>query len=74
MQASRIGCHIIHLTPDLLRKLPLLGKNLIEHSLDLVRENFGGVQSTRLAPETSSIRNLEFTLKEAARIEAPAVR
>jgi transaldolase len=37
VQASRIGCHIITMTYDLLAKLPTLGKDLDEYSLDTVR-------------------------------------
>jgi len=36
-QADRVGCHIITLTGDLLKKLDLVGKDLREHSLDTVR-------------------------------------
>jgi transaldolase len=36
-QANAIGCHIITVTPDLLGKLPLLGKDLDEFSLETVR-------------------------------------
>jgi transaldolase len=37
VQADRIGCHIITVTHDLLKKLPLLGKDLEEFSLETVR-------------------------------------
>jgi transaldolase len=37
VQADAIGCHIITVTHDLLEKLPLLGKDLGEFSLDTVR-------------------------------------
>ena len=37
VQADRIGCHVITLTHDLLKKLPALGKDLDEFSLDTVR-------------------------------------
>jgi transaldolase len=36
-QADAIGCHIITVTHDLLKKLPTLGKDLLEFSLDTVR-------------------------------------
>jgi len=36
-QADRIGCHIITVTPDLLAKLCLFGKDLAEFSLETVR-------------------------------------
>jgi transaldolase len=37
VQADSVGCHIITLTPDLLRKVDLMGKDLGEFSLDTVR-------------------------------------
>lgn len=40
VQAGNIGCHIITVTHDLLKKLPLLGKDLDEFSLDTVRMFF----------------------------------
>jgi transaldolase len=37
VQADQIGCHIITVTSDLLGKLPLLGRNLDDYSLDTVK-------------------------------------
>ena len=37
VQADAIGCHVITVTSDLLKKLPLLGRGLEEYSLDTVR-------------------------------------
>jgi transaldolase len=37
IQADEIGCHIITVTNDILKKLPLLGKDLADYSLDTVR-------------------------------------
>jgi transaldolase len=36
-QADSIGCHIITATPDVLKKLSLVGKDLTEYSLDTVK-------------------------------------
>lgn len=36
-QADEVGCHIITATPDILKKLPLLGKELIDYSLETVK-------------------------------------
>jgi transaldolase len=36
-QANDIGCHIITVTHDVLKKLPLVGKNLVDYSLDTVK-------------------------------------
>jgi transaldolase len=37
VQADQAGCHVITLTRDLLQKLPLLGKDLAEFSLETVQ-------------------------------------
>lgn len=37
VQANEIGCHVITLTHDLLAKLPLLGRDLKQFSLETVR-------------------------------------
>lgn len=37
VQAHDIGCHIITVTPDVLKKLPALGKDLTDFSLDTVK-------------------------------------
>jgi transaldolase len=37
VQASDIGCHIITATTDILAKLPLLGRDLDDYSLDTVK-------------------------------------
>jgi transaldolase len=40
VQADQIGCHIITVTPDILKKLPMIGKPLDELSLDTVKMFF----------------------------------
>jgi transaldolase len=37
VQADQAGCHIITLTPDLIGKLELLGKDLLQYSLETVQ-------------------------------------
>ena len=37
IQADEVGCHVITVTHDLLKKLPLLGKDLVEYSLETVQ-------------------------------------
>ena len=37
MQADSIGCHIITVTTDLLKKLPSLGKDLDQFSVETVQ-------------------------------------
>jgi transaldolase len=36
-QAAQIGCHVITVTPDVLKKLQLVGRDLAEYSLDTVK-------------------------------------
>jgi transaldolase len=36
-QANEIGCHVITVTPDIIKKLSLVGYNLNEYSLDTVK-------------------------------------
>ena len=36
-QADEIGCHIITVTNDILKKLSLVGKDLADYSLDTVK-------------------------------------
>jgi transaldolase len=36
-QADEIGCHIITVTPDILKKLALVGRDLEDYSLDTVK-------------------------------------
>jgi transaldolase len=40
LQADAIGCHIITVTHDILKKLPLVGRNLADYSLDTVKMFF----------------------------------
>jgi transaldolase len=40
LQADAIGCHIITVTNDILKKLPLIGKDLADYSLDTVKMFF----------------------------------
>ncbi len=40
-QADAIGCHIITATPDILKKLSLVGRDLGEYSLDTVKMFYG---------------------------------
>jgi len=39
-QADAIGCHIITVTNDILKKLPLVGRDLADYSLDTVKMFF----------------------------------
>ena len=36
-RSEKVGCHIITVTPDILKKLDLVGKDLTEYSLDTVK-------------------------------------
>lgn len=37
VQADQVGCHVITVTPDILKKLPMLGQDLAQLSLDTVK-------------------------------------
>ena len=45
VQANEIGCHIITATNDILKKLPSLGKDLTEFSLDTVKMFYNDAKS-----------------------------
>lgn len=45
VQADEIGCHIITVTPPLLKKLPILGKDLGEFSLETVKMFYDDAQA-----------------------------
>ncbi|MGA9364100.1 MAG: transaldolase [Bacteroidota bacterium] len=45
VQAESIGCHIITATNDVLKKLPLIGKDLGEFSLDTVKMFYGDARA-----------------------------
>lgn len=49
IQAHEIGCHVITVTSDILAKLPLLGKDLAEYSLDTVKMFFNDAQASGYA-------------------------
>jgi len=49
VQADQVGCHIITMTNDLIRKLPNLGKDLTEFSLDTVKMFYNDAQSCGFA-------------------------
>jgi transaldolase len=44
-QAEEAGCHIITVLPDILKKLPLVGKDLNEYSLDTVKMFYNDARS-----------------------------
>jgi transaldolase len=52
VQADEIGCHIITVTHDLLKKLPLLGRDLSEYSLDTVKMFVDDARAANFALES----------------------
>jgi len=66
VQAERIGCHVITLTDDVLKKLSLIGKNLDEFSLETVKMFYNDAVAAGYELPTG---NLHIT----ARAIAPAV-
>jgi transaldolase len=47
--ADAIGCHIITVTNDILKKLPLVGKDLAAYSLDTVKMFFNDASASRFS-------------------------
>jgi len=45
IQAAEVGCDIITVTPDLLKKLSLVGKDLGDYSLETVQMFFRDAQA-----------------------------
>ncbi len=45
VQANDIGCHIITMTNDLIKKIPLIGRDLTEYSLDTVKMFYRDAQA-----------------------------
>jgi len=50
-QADAVGCHVITVTPDILNKLALVGKDLVEFSLETVKMFHGDAQKAGFALE-----------------------
>jgi len=48
-QANAIGCHIITVTNNILKKLQLVGKDLTEYSLDTVKMFYNDAQQAGYA-------------------------
>ncbi|MDR3612801.1 MAG: transaldolase [Candidatus Obscuribacterales bacterium] len=55
-QAQSIGCHIITLTDDIFKKIPILGKDLAEMSLDTVKMFYKDAVSVGYTIETKSVK------------------
>jgi transaldolase len=54
VQADAIGCHVITVTHDLLRKVPTLGKDLDEFSLETVKMFYSDGQAAGYALRTTT--------------------
>ncbi len=55
VQAEAIGCHIITVTHDLLKKLPLIGRDLTEYSLDTVKMFVNDARAANFILETPAL-------------------
>ena len=79
-QADEIGCHIITVTNDILKKLSLIGKDLHDYSLETVKMFFEDAVSsgyTLEPPETASKQKIRLNVPKAspeARRTAAAAR
>ena len=56
VQADEVGCHIVTVTEDLLAKLPLLGKDLAEYSLDTVTMFHDDAQESGFTLDEAAVR------------------
>ncbi len=56
VQADTIGCHIITVTPDLLKKLSLIGKDLTQYSLETVKMFVDDARAAGFALETQDAK------------------
>jgi transaldolase len=55
VQAEDIGCHIITVTHDLLKKLPLMGRDLTEYSLDTVKMFVDDARAANFTLDTRAV-------------------
>ena len=53
-QADAIGCHIITVTHDILKKLPLIGKDLDDYSLETVKMFYDDARRPRFDSDPGS--------------------
>jgi transaldolase len=54
-QAEEIGCHVITVTNDILKKLTLLGKDLNQYSLETVRMFYDDTQRAGFTLEVGTV-------------------
>lgn len=57
LQAESCGCHIITVTPEILKKLPMLGKDLTQLSLETVRMFYNDAKAAGLSLENSQLQD-----------------
>lgn len=73
VQASDINCHVITVTPDLLKKLNLLGKDLEEFSLDTVRMFYNDAVSSGFSFDLHNLAQKVGTLQLVKKTEPVTV-
>jgi transaldolase len=54
VQADQMGCHVVTVTPDILKKLPMLGKDLAQLSLETVQMFYDDAQKAGFFLPTGS--------------------
>jgi transaldolase len=67
-QADAVGCHIVTVTTDILKKLALIGKDLSDYSLDTVKMFYEDAKAARYSLERPAV----LTARPAARGRTPA--
>src|SRR5688500_14825777 len=74
-QADAIGCHVITVTNDVLKKLDLVGKDLVEYSLDTVKmfRDDAVAAGFSLDAEPPKLEVTVFPTQPARRATTPAV-
>lgn len=56
IEANDLGCHVITVTPDILKKLSMLGKDLTELSLDTVKMFYDDATKAGFSLETTAVK------------------
>jgi transaldolase len=69
VQADACGCHIITMTPDLLKKMATIGKDLDEFSLDTVKMFYDDARAAGFTLDSRGIANLARAIAPTLPVE-----
>lgn len=73
-EAEEAGCDIITLAPDLLRRVPLLGRDLAALSQDTVEMFYRDAQAAAFTIDTSEVLAARFARPSARSAQSPSAR